>query len=86
MPVVTEKNNAADSTRRRKRQVNASVADANEDDDLFHFDFGNFESDFDVNPSPELDPDFEPSIDLPLGIRNGGPFSAIIKFPISFIS
>ena len=56
------------SVRRRKRQTEVNTSSV-EDDDLFEFDFNDFESNFDESStSPSVDSDFEPSIDLPLGI------------------
>lgn len=60
IPVVTEKTPVVGT--RRKRQDNPT------EDDLFDFDFSDFDSKFDDIPQPSLDPDFEPSVDLPLGI------------------
>lgn len=61
IPVVTEKTVAVGT--RRKRQDNPA------EDDMFDFDFSDFDSKFDDIPPPSLDPDFEPSVDLPLGIN-----------------
>lgn len=59
----------SDSARRKRQAITSSNESSSDDgDDLFDFDFGDFETTFDeTNSAPSLDPDFEPSIDLPLG-------------------
>ena len=56
VPVVNEK----PSETRRKRQISDDSWDIN-DDDLFNFEFDDFESKFNETTSgPAADPDFEP--------------------------
>lgn len=61
IPVVTEK--TTEIVTRKKRQDNPDDSA----DELFDFDFGDFDSKFDDVQPPSIDPDFEPSVDLPLG-------------------
>lgn len=56
------------ATSRRKRQAFNSSSTEIVADDFFDFDFNGFESNFDGNIEPALDPDFEPAIDLPTGM------------------
>ncbi|XP_046631548.1 uncharacterized protein LOC124311207 [Daphnia pulicaria] len=61
VPVVTE----PETKRRRKRQANSSEIESFGFDD---FDFDGFDSNFEDISAPALDPNFEPAIDLPIGI------------------
>ena len=65
IPIVTEQPNAA-GTNRRKRQINQTET-LDDDDSFFNFDFDGFDSNFGDALEPNLDPDFEPAIDLPTG-------------------
>lgn len=60
IPVVTQ----PEAKRWRKRQANSSEIESFGFDD---FDFGGFDTNFEEISPPDLDPNFEPAIDLPTG-------------------
>lgn len=67
MPIVSEESKIPN---RPKRQADIATNHTNTDDeDLFNFDFDNFELNFeDAAGAGGVEPDeFEPSVDLPLG-------------------
>ena len=61
LPVLTEETEKKLLVRKRRQ------AEINEPEEYFDFDFDSFETNFEEISDPVLDPNFEPSIDLPAG-------------------